>query len=80
MIHDISRLDFRLQRMTYRIRKMTKICCFHQINKDSLNPFKYSEIILNYEGKRIDEVNRMEGDLQTTEDDLQTTENDPLFN
>ena len=57
----------------------------HQINKDSLNPFKYSEMILNYEGKMIDEVNRMEGDLQTTEyylqtteDDLQTTEDDPL--
>ena len=31
-------------------------------------------MILNYEGKMMDEVNRMEGDLQTTEDDLQTTE------
>ena len=48
--------------------------CFLQINQDSLNPFKYSEMILNYEGKMIDEVNRMEGDLQTTEDDLQTTD------
>ena len=47
---------------------------FLQINKDSLNPFKY------YEGKMIDEVNRMEGDLQTTEDDLQTTEVDPPSN
>ena len=80
MIHDISRLNFRLQRMTYRIQKMTKICCFHQINKDSLNPFKYSEMILSYEGKMIDEVNRMEGDLQTPEDDLQTMENYPLSN
>ena len=52
----------------------------HQINEDSLNPFKYSEMILNYEGKMIDEVNRMEGDLQTTEDYLQTTEHDPLSN
>ena len=60
MIHDVSRLDYILQR----------------INKDSLNPFKYSEMILNYEGKMIDEVNRMEDDLQTTEDDLQTTEDD----
>ena len=33
-------------------------------------------MILNYEGKMIDEVNRMEGDLQTTEDYLQTTEDD----
>ena len=49
-------------------------------NKDSLNPFKYSEMILNYEWKMIDEVNRMEGDLQTTEDDLQTTKDDPLSN
>ena len=48
----------------------------HQINEDSLNPFKYSEMIPNYEGKMIDEVNRMEGDLQTTEDYLQTTEDD----
>ena len=50
--------------------------CFLQINKDSLNPFKCSEIILNYKGKMIDEVNRTEGDLQTTEDDPQTTEDD----
>ncbi len=56
--------------------KMAKICCFHQINKDSLNPFKCSEMILNYKGKMLDEVNRMEGDLQTTEDDVQTTEDD----
>ena len=33
-------------------------------------------MILNYKGKTIDEVNRMEGDLHTTEDDLQTTEDD----
>ena len=33
-------------------------------------------MILNYEEKMIDEVNRMGGDLQTTEDDLQTTEDD----
>ena len=39
-------------------------------------PFKCSEMILNYKGKTIDEVNRMEGDLHTTEDDLQTTEDD----
>ena len=44
-------------------------------------------MILNYEGKMIDEVNRMGGDLQTTEDylqtmedDLQTTEDDPPSN
>ena len=48
---------------------MTKICCFLQINKDSLNPFKYPEMIKNYERKMIDDVKRMEGDdLQTTED------------
>ena len=50
--------------------------CFLQINKDRLNPFKCSEMILNYKGKMIDQVNRTEGDLQTTEDDLQTTEDD----
>ena len=50
--------------------------CFLQINKDRLNPFKCSEMILNYKGKMLDEVNRTEGDLQTTEDDLQTTEDD----
>ena len=33
-------------------------------------------MILNYEEKMIDEVNRTGGDLQTTEDDLQTTEYD----
>ena len=56
---------------------MTKICCFLQINvQDSLNPFKCFEMILNYEGKMIDEVNRMEGYLQTTEDDLQAKEDD----
>ena len=33
-------------------------------------------MILNYEGKMIDEVNRTEGDLHTTDDDLQTTEDD----
>ena len=55
---------------------MTKICCFLQINKDSLNPIKCSEMILNYKGKMIDEVNRTESDLQTTEYDLQTTEGD----
>ena len=63
MIHVVSKLDYRLQRMTYRLWKMTKICCFLQINKDSLNPFKCSEMILNYKGKMIDEVNRTEGDL-----------------
>ena len=69
--------------MTYRLRKMTKMCwkmtkifCFPQINKDSLHPFKCYEMILNYKGKMIDEVNRTESDLQTTEDDLQTTEDD----
>ena len=84
MIHDVSRLDYRLQRMTYRPRKMTqiywkmtKICCFLQINvKDTLNQFKCTEMILNYKGKMIDEVNRTQGDLQTTEDDLQSTEDD----
>ena len=50
---------------------MTKICCFLQNNvQDSLNPFKCFEMILNYKGKMIDEVNRTEGDLQTKEDDL----------
>ena len=83
MIHDVGRLDYRLQRMTYRLQKMTQICwkmtkirCFLQINNDSLNPFKWSEMILKYKGKMIDEVNRTEGDLQTTEDDPQTTEDD----
>ena len=33
----------------------------HQNNEDSLNPFKYSEMILNYEGKMIDEVDRIDG-------------------
>ena len=87
MIHDLSRLDYILQRMIYCLRKRTYLCwkmtkffCFLQINKDSLNPFKYSEMILNYEGKMIDEVNRMEGELQTTEDELQTTEVDPPSN
>ena len=55
---------------------MTKISCFLQLNEDSLNPFKRSEMILNYKGKMVDEVNRTEGDLQTTEDDLQTKEDD----
>ena len=55
---------------------MEEICCFLQINKNILNPFKCSEMILNYEEKMIDEVNRTGGDLQTTEDDLQTTEDD----
>ena len=36
-------------------------------------------MILNYEEKMIDEVNRTGGDLQTTEDDLQTTEDDRLM-
>ena len=58
---------------------MTKICCFPQINKTSLNPFKCSEMILNYKGKMIDEVNRTEGELETTEDDLQTTEDDRVM-
>ena len=49
---------------------------FLQINKSSLNPFKFSEMILNYKGKMIDKVNRMKGDLQTTEDGIQTTEDD----
>ena len=61
---------------------MNKIFCFLQINNYILNPFKLkcSEMILNYKGKMIDEVNRTEGDLQTTEDDLQTTEDDPPSN
>ena len=57
---------------------MAKIC-FLQINKDRLNPFKCSEMILNYKGKMINEVNRTEGDLQTKEDDLQTMEDDPII-
>ena len=36
-------------------------------------------MILNFKGKMIDEVNRIEGDLQTTEDDLQTMEDDQNF-
>ena len=36
-------------------------------------------MILNYEEKMIDEVNRTGGDLQTTEDDLQTTEDDRVM-
>ena len=69
--------------MAYRLRKKApdileddQKFCFLQINKDRLNPFKCSEMILNYKGKMLDEVNRTEGDLQTTEDDLQTTEDD----
>ena len=50
------------------------------MNKNSLSQFKCTEMILNYKGKMIDEVDRMEGDLQTTEDDLQTTEDDPTSN
>ncbi len=52
----------------------------------SLHPFKCYEMILNYKGKMIDEVDRTEVDLQTkltkevdlqtTEDDLQTMEDD----
>ena len=38
--------------------KMTKICYFLYINQGRLNPFKCSEMILNYEEKMIDEVNR----------------------
>ena len=47
-----------------------KKICLLQINNNSLNPFKCFEMILNYKGKMIDEVNRTEGDLQTKEDDL----------
>ena len=56
--------------------------CFLQFLQfvSSLNPFKLSEMILNYEGWMMDEVNRMEGDLQTTEHNLQTKEDDPLSN
>ena len=50
------------------------------MNKNSLSQFKCTEMILNYKGKMIDEVDRMEGDLLTTEDDLQTTEEDPSSN
>ena len=32
---------------------MTNICCFLQINKDSLNTFKCSDMILNYEGNEV---------------------------
>ena len=42
----------------------------------SLHPFKCYEMILNYKGKMIDEVNRTEGDLQTIEDDLQNIQID----
>ena len=45
--------------------------CFLQINKDRLNPFKCSEMILNYKGKMLDEVNRTESDLQTTDSVVQ---------
>ena len=69
--------------MAYRLRKKApdileddQKFCFLQINKDRLNPFKCSEMIRNYKGKMLDEVNRTEGHLQTTEDDLLTTEDD----
>ena len=69
--------------MAYRLRKKAPDIleddqknCFLQINKDRLNPFKCSEMILNYKGKMIDKVNRMKGDLQTTEDGIQTREDD----
>ena len=77
MTHNVTWMTYRPQKMTQIYWKMTKICCFLQINvKDSLNLFKCSEMILNYKGKMIDQVNRTEGDLKTTEDDLQTTEDD----
>ena len=72
-------MTYRLRKMTKMCWKMTKICCFLQINKDSLNPFKCSEMILNYKGKMIDKVNRMKGDLQTTEDDRLMMEDDQDF-
>ena len=31
--------------------KMAKICCFHQINKDSLNPFECSEMMGTIKGR-----------------------------
>ena len=44
-----------------------------------MNPFKCSEMILNYKGKMINGVNRPEGELQTTDDDLQTMEDDRVM-
>ena len=88
MIQDVNRLDYRGWPTDYGRRlEDDQRFCFLQINKDRLNPFKCSEMILNYEEKMIDDVNRMEGDLhttednlQTTEDNLQTTEDDPTSN
>ena len=37
------------------IGRCTKVSCFLQINKNSLNPFKYPEMILNYKVKMINE-------------------------
>ena len=34
-----------------------------EMNKNSLSQFKCTEMILNYKGKMIDEVDMMEGDL-----------------
>ena len=39
---------------------------------ESIN-FKCSEMIGNYKGKMLDEVSRLEDDLQPLEDNLQTT-------
>ena len=66
----VSRFEYRLQRMTYRLQKMTYICWkmtkkILEMNKNSLSQFKCTEMILNYKGKMIDEVDMMEGDLQT---------------
>ena len=35
-----------------------------------MNPFKCSEMIGNYKGNMLDEVSRLEDDLQPLEDDL----------
>ena len=44
--------------------KMAKICGFLQINEISLNSFTCYEMILNYKGKMIDEVNRTDRPLK----------------
>ena len=38
-----------------------------------LNPFKCSEMIVIDRGQMLDEVSRLEDDLQPLEDNLQTT-------
>ena len=41
-------------------------------NQGRLNPFKCFEMIGNYKGKMLDEVSRLEDDLQPLEDNQPT--------